>query len=369
MRYNKVEVESYIMLIKEQIIKIVEQKGIIKTRDIVEFFGISRQYASRLLAELVKSEQLIKIGSTAKSSYVFPDYAKNHFEILPYQISKTFKNNNLEEHIVLDKIESLLPTILGQKENVRDIFTYAFSEMLNNAIEHSGTEKITIHVSLKDKILTFVVDDFGIGVFRNIMKKKGLHSELEAMQDLLKGKTTTLPTSHSGQGIFFTSRAGEEFILDSYGYRLIVNNKIKDTFFQEVKGRAKRKQGTRVTFKLSTTENKHLKEVFDEFANIDDESNFGFDKTEIKIRLFIIGGVHISRSQARRVLVGLDKFRVIVFDFDRVPMIGQAFADEIFRVFHNKYPDIKLQAINMNEPVKFMVGRVEDSRLQNVVFE
>jgi len=69
--------------------------------------------------------------------------------------------------------------------------------------------------------------------------------------------------------------------------------------------------------------------------------------------------VHISRSQARRVLTGLDRFRVIVFDFDKVPMVGQAFADEVFRVFHNKYPVIKLQAINMNEAVRFMVERVE----------
>lgn len=359
------------MFTKEKIIDIAKQKGVIKTKDIAELFGISRQYASRSIAELVVLGKLIKIGSTAKAMYAFPDYAKKHLEILPYKISKTFRNNNLEEHQVLDKIESALPIILQQKENIRDIFTYAFSEMLNNAIEHSGTEKITVDVSIKDKMLIFIVDDFGVGVFRNIMKKKGLKSELEAIQDLLKGKTTTMPASHSGQGIFFTSRAGEEFILDSYGYRLIVNNKIKDTFLQEVKGKAKRKQGTKVIFKLSITENKHLKEVFDEFSNIDDESNFGFDKTEIKIRLFIRGGVHISRSQARRVLVGLDKFKVIVFDFDKVPMIGQAFADEIFRVFHNKYPDIELQAINMNDAVKFMVDRVEghNPRNQDVFLE
>jgi anti-sigma regulatory factor (Ser/Thr protein kinase) len=359
------------MFTKEKVIEIARKKGVIKTKDIAELFGISRQYASRSIAELVALGKLVKIGSTAKAMYAFPDYAKKHLEILPYKISKIFRNDNLEEHQVLDKIESELPIILKQKENIRDIFTYAFSEMLNNAIEHSGTEKITVDVSIKDKMLIFVVDDFGVGVFRNIMKKKGLKSELEAIQDLLKGKTTTMPASHSGQGIFFTSRAGDEFILDSYGYRLIVNNKIKDTFLQEVKGKAKRKQGTKVIFKLSIAESKHLKEIFDEFANIDDESNFGFDKTEIKIKLFIRGGVHISRSQARRVLVGLDKFRVIVFDFDKVPMIGQAFADEIFRVFHNKYPDIKLQAVNMNEAVKFMVDRVEghNPRNQDVFFE
>ena len=53
----------------------------------------------------------------------------------------------------------------------------------------------------------------------------------------------------------------------------------------------------------------------------------------------------------------MEKFKIISFDFDKVPMIGQAFADEIYRVFHNKYPDIELQEVNMNEAVKFMIER------------
>ncbi len=347
------------MLEKKEIIEIAKNKGIIKTSDIVDVFGVSRQYASKLLSELVLSGELMKIGSTIKAQYAYPEYAKTHLEVLPLKIKKIFKNENLEEHKVLDQIEYRFPIILKQKENVKNIFIYAFSEMLNNAIEHSKTDKIEIEIFIKDNQLVFTVNDFGIGVFRNIMKKKKLNSELEAVQDLLKGKTTTMPASHSGQGIFFTSRSGDEFTLESYGYKLIVNNKIGDTFIQEIKGRGKRSVGTKVMFKISIKTKKHLKEVFDKFSNIDEESDFGFDKTEIKIKLFIKGGVQISRSQARRVLFGLNKFRTIIFDFDKVPLIGQAFADEIFRVFHNKYPKIKLQPINMNEAVSFMVNRVE----------
>lgn len=346
------------MLSKENITQFARERGTFKTREIADSFNVSRQYASRLVNQLVSAGKLVKIGSTSKAAYALPEYAKKHFEILPLKISKTFINNNLEEHIVLNKIESELPLMTQQKENIKNIFTYAFSEMLNNAIEHSKTKKVKIEVEFKDKMLIFTIDDFGIGVFRNVMKKLNLASELEAIQDILKGKITTMPEMHSGQGIFFTSRAGDEFILDSYGYRLIINNKINDVFLQEIKG-SKIKKGTRVIFKLSTDSNKHLKEVFDEFANIDEESNFGFDKTEIKIKLYLRNGIHISRSQARRVLFGLENFRIIVFDFDKVPMIGQAFADEIFRVFHNKYPKIKLKAINMNDAVKFMIDRVE----------
>lgn len=354
------------MDIRIRILALAQKKrGAIKTSDISGSLGISRQYANLMISSLVSSGKLIKIGSTRSARYVFPEYATKHLELFPTKYLKTFRNRELEEHKVIDEIEARFPFVLKLSENVRSIFTYAFSEMLNNAIEHSESEKISVEVSVEKQRLLFIVNDFGVGVFRNIMQKKGLHSELEAIQDLLKGKTTTMPKSHSGEGIFFTSKVGDEFILESYGYRLIVNNIVKDIFLEEVKGKGNRKHGTRVIFQVSLKSAIHLNEVFGRYANIDDESDYGFDKTEIKIRLYIVGGVHISRSQARRVLSGLNKFRVIVFDFDKVPIVGQAFADEIFRVFHNKYPNIKLQTVNMNEAVKFMVDRVEGNNPRN----
>jgi hypothetical protein len=53
----------------------------------------------------------------------------------------------------------------------------------------------------------------------------------------------------------------------------------------------------------------------------------------------------------------MEKFKVIRLDFDRVEMIGQGFADEIFRVFQNRHPEIRIEAENMNEVVQFMVQR------------
>ncbi|MEK6599384.1 MAG: STAS-like domain-containing protein, partial [Deltaproteobacteria bacterium] len=197
----------------------------------------------------------------------------------------------------------------------------------------------------------------GIGVFRNIMQKRRLKSELEAIQDLLKGKTTTAPKSHSGEGIFFTSKAGDLFILDSFGHQLIVNNEIPDVFVKTTK---EMKRGTRVIFKLYITSKRHLNELFRQYTKLTKDSDYGFDKTKIQVKLYTIGDVHISRSQSRRVLSGLEKFKIIIFDFDKVPVVGQAFADEIFRVFHNKHPHITLEEVNMNEGVKFMVERAKN---------
>ncbi|MCF7831199.1 STAS-like domain-containing protein [Candidatus Gracilibacteria bacterium] len=266
-------------------------------------------------------------------------------------------NKDLEEHKVFNDLEHHFSPLWECPENIKSIFEYAFSEMFNNAIEHSMSKKIKFVVGLNKDVLYFVIDDYGIGVFRNIMKKRKLHSEFEAIQDLLKGKTTTAPKLHSGEGIFFTSKVGNEFILDSYGYQFITDNRIKDLFVKKVKVK---KQGTKVTFRININEDYHLNDIFKQYTNIGKDSDYGFDKTEIRVRLYAIGGVNISRSQARRVLSGLDKFKIIIMDYDRVPTIGQAFADEIYRVFKNKKPDIVIQDINMNEAVRFMVERVKN---------
>ena len=345
------------MLTKDKIIEIAKQKGRIATKEIAGQFSVSRQYVNQLISDLVADHKIIKLGSTQKAFYVTQEYADQHQEIFPIKYIKAFKNISLEEHKVLDEIERAYPLLTRLPENIKSIFTFAFSEMLNNAIEHSGSKIIHIEISLQSTVLSFTVSDSGIGVFRNIMQKRNLKSELEAIQDLLKGKTTTMPKSHSGEGIFFTSKIGDLFVLDSFGYRLIVNNEIKDVFIQKVN---KIKKGTKVSFKLDTKSPLHVNDIFKKYTDIDAESDYGFDKTEVHVKLYTVAGVHISRSQARRVLSDLEKFKVIVFDYNKVPVVGQAFADEIYRVFSHKHPKIRIEEINMNDGVKFMVERAKN---------
>ncbi|MEK7169509.1 MAG: DUF4325 domain-containing protein [Patescibacteria group bacterium] len=341
---------------EEKILDLLRIKKNIKTRDVVSILGVSRQYVNILFNNLISQDKIIKIGSTRNAFYVLPEYASQHLEVFPSRIVKRFKNSDLEEHRVLDQIENNCPLILKLQENIRSIFTYAFSEMFNNAIEHSKSKNIDIEVVLAKGKLSFLVTDYGIGAFRNIMTKKKLGSELEAIQELLKGKATTKPQAHSGEGIFFTSKTSDVFILDSYGTQLVINNKEGDVFIGKPKIFRK---GTRVSFSIDYNSSRHIIGVFRKYTDMTSDGDFGFDKTEIKIKLFTGGSIYVSRSQARRVLANLEKFKSITFDFDKVPMVGQAFVDEIFRVFHNKYPDIKLQTMNTMEAVKFMIDRVK----------
>lgn len=339
---------------KNTILKLVEKKGQVTTSDLVSAFGVSRQYASRLINELVDIGELQKIGKTSRTIYVSSKNLVSSLEKSGLSLEKVLENKNLEEHKILSDIEEDFPVITKLKENVRSIFIYAFSEMLNNAIEHSESKEIKITIALNEGVIMFSIEDHGIGVFRNVKKERGLEDELEAMQDLTKGKTTTQPQSHSGEGIFFTSKVGNYFSLWSYEYEMIIDNKINDIFFNKKDSSL---AGTKVTFLLDTHSEKHLNDVFKEYVLETD--GYGFDKTEIKVKLFTVGGIYVSRSQARRILAGLEKFKSIVLDFDKVPMVGQAFADEVFRVFKIKHPEIEIAPINMNEGVDFMINRVE----------
>lgn len=278
------------MDIRKEIVDFIRKQKTAKTTDIAAHFGVSRQYISRILNILVNSGEIIKSGSTKSSQYTVPEFAD---EFGLHAVRQRLDNKDLKEHEIMEEVFANLPAFKKIPENIQSILRYAFSEMLNNAIEHSKSKKIEVEIK-DDNDIKFIVNDFGIGVFRNVMKKRGLKSELEAMQDLLKGKTTTAPAAHSGEGIFFTSKAGDKFILESFGYRLVIDNNINDIFFGTQKPS---KNGTRVIFSISKNNPRHLSDIFVKFRS--DPEEIAFDKTEIHVRLFTIGTIYISRSQAR----------------------------------------------------------------------
>ena len=104
------------------------------------------------------------------------------------------------------------------KKNVNSIWTYAFTEMMNNAIEHSEAENISI-VIFQDCLATrILIKDDGIGIFKNIQRfmkesKNEIISLGECVSLLFAGKFTTAKQYHTGEGIFFTSHIMDEFVI------------------------------------------------------------------------------------------------------------------------------------------------------------
>ena len=104
------------------------------------------------------------------------------------------------------------------------------------------------------------------------------------------------------------------------------------------------------------------KEIFDEYTSDD----FVFNKTKITVHLAkdYLGHDFVSRSLAKRILMNVEKFKIIVLDFENIDNIGQGFADEVFRVFKNKNLGITIVPVNMNEEIEFMINRAMKNNLK-----
>lgn len=335
---------------KKEILDWIQKKRSVSTSEIADHFNISRQYAHRITHGLIEEGKLVLAGKTNKARYMMPEEQINKATTF----SLTFKNKSVSEDDVWNSITREVGALSGVSRNIRAIAQYAFTEICNNAIEHSQSKKVYATFFCEAGTVRFEVRDFGIGIFRNVMKKRKLSSEIAAMQDVLKGKQTTDSTHHTGEGIFFTSRIADTFSIKSFERKLVVDNKkTKDVFLKEEK---KPLIGTRVIFIVSTLAKKSLEMLFRQYA---DASTYEFSKTDVKVHLFQEGVRYISRSQARRIMMGLEKFKSVLLDFSSIEAIGQGFADEIFRVWTSDHSYIKIQIKNANNTVKFMIERAK----------
>jgi hypothetical protein len=172
---------------------------------------------------------------------------------------------------------------------------------------------------------------------------------LDALQELSKGKTTTMPSRHTGEGIFFSSKAANRFEIESGTLRWIVDNRRMDMAVGSLEPEV---PGTTVRAEIDPSDAHDLTAIFTEYTR-----DFDFSRTRTVVRLFAIGTEFLSRSQAKRIVRGLERFREVVLDFEGVDIVGQGFADEIFRVWAGSCPEVLLIPTGMNEPVAFMVER------------
>jgi anti-sigma regulatory factor (Ser/Thr protein kinase) len=338
------------MEMRTLILNTINKQGQVKTADIVGLTGLSRAYAQRFLKNLADEGVIVLMGKANQAHYIHPS-KKGAGNAKPLSVRRIMTNKDLAEDKVLHEIKEKSAIFQGIAGNVSSTLDYAFTEMLNNAIEHSTSEKIDVVVMRTATDIRFMVADRGIGIFNNIMKKKRLGTTIEAIQDLLKGKETTEPAAHSGEGIFFTSKIADLLTIKSFEKKLVFDNARQDIYVKDVKP----VRGTRVDFVLGLRSKKKLVDLFDKYT---DES-FQFSKTEVKVKLYHQDVDYVSRSQARRILTGLEKFKTIELDFKDVKTIGQAFADEVFRIWQAQHKDVKFVIKDANENIMIMIKRAQ----------
>ena len=303
----------------------------------IDTFGLTRQAVHRHLSELVKSGFLTASGHTKGRSYALGP-VRNHTKQL---ILKGLR----ESDVYMREFGFVFSGLPREQE---DICHYGFTEMLNNAIDHSCGKYATVSVERTDGYIRIQIEDDGEGIFKHIARLMSFNDPRESILELSKGKLTTDPDNHSGQGIFFTSRAFDKFVILSGDLEFSHDDGPYDYLMHS----AKEHTGTVVIMELQLSNNRTLKEVFDAFTDTTDE-DFPFNKTIVPVKLALYEGEQlISRSQAKRILNRVEKFKTVILDFQGVNIIGQGFADEVFRVFATRNPQIKLIPVNHNPDIQ-----------------
>lgn len=307
-------------------------------------FGISRQASHRHVQKLMQDGLLFAEGTTRNRKY----------EVKPLvRFSTQLSLKGLEEDKIWRQI--ILPLMKDIPSNVLQICHHGFTEIVNNAIDHSEGTDLEIFVLRTYKLIEIQIGDNGVGIFNKIQRELNLDDPLHAILELSKGKLTTDPAHHSGEGIFFTSRIFDWFAIVSgklsFAHLVSDNDWLledKDIVFP----------GTLIHMRISLRSKRTTQQVFDKFTSDD----FSFTKTHVPVFLARYGDeTLVSRSQAKRLLARFEKFKEIILDFDNVDSIGQAFADEIFRVFSSQNPNVHLVPVNTNKQVRNMIAHVKNA--------
>lgn len=314
-------------------------------------FGLSRQTIHRHLAAMVDEGILEASGKTRSRVYTLKMLEKKRWEF------------DLQTRPAEDFVwrEHLAQTVSALPKNVRDICQYGFTEMFNNAVEHSEGKHVYVGLERTFEELQIIIADDGIGIFTKIKKGLGLSTEREAILELTKGKVTTDPTSHSGEGIFFTSRAFEDFSILSGTLFFSHKGAAKNDWFMDSKAA---QPGTFVSMSITSDSKLVLQKVFDKYiSNVDEPA---FDSTRVPVGFLCIEGQNVvSRSQAKRLMAGMHRFKHVTLDFKNVDDIGQAFADEVFRVYKNQNPEVSVIYDRANEQVEKMIKRAIATAREN----
>ena len=314
------------------------------TNLVVEKFSISRQAVNVHLKNLVK-EKIIQAKRNGKSiDYSLRPILEKFFE------EKILKNSS--EYTVRDNTIEPIFEKLNLPKNVFDIWMYGFSEMVNNLIDHSGS-KIAEITFLTNFLYTEIkIRDIGIGIFKNLENNFQLIEPQYALLELFKGKLTSDPSRHSGEGIFFTSRMFDFFRIRS-GFYSLSKDIAPDLWVIETM--QKKLKGTEITLRLDNHSERQINDVFFKYVVGDD---FKFAKTDVRIQLAEYGDEYlVSRSQAKRILLRLEKFTEVMFDFKNIENIGPAFADELFRVSKNTYPKLEIRYSNAGRVVEIFIKK------------
>jgi anti-sigma regulatory factor (Ser/Thr protein kinase) len=312
---------------------------------LMQRLGVSRRRAQLLLGRLVAAQWLTSQGTPRQ-----PRHAPGALR----QVVARYPLAGLQEDLPWRRDFApcfALPAAVAQ------IAQHAFTELLNNAIDHSGGTQVTVSIRQTPLQLQLLVSDDGCGLFSRIGRDFAIDEPEHALLALGTGKLTSQPARHSGHGLFFTSRLADVFDLTADGRRFQRRAWDGGTWHaQALPGAtavgAARRPGTSVYFALALDTPRTLDALLQQHSR--SGQGYDFSRTRVPLALLAAGGLAqlASRAEARRAAQRLEGFQCAELDFTGVQQLGHGFADE------RAHPQIELQPVGMAPQVAAMVEAV-----------
>lgn len=310
--------------------------------------GVSLRTARRALARLVELQWLVREGTPRR-----PMWRPGPLR----QVVQRYAIDGLAEDLpwALD-----FAPCFALGANVQRLVQHTFTELLNNAIDHSAGTQVAVSVRQTASHVQLLVSDNGVGLFERIAQSFSIATPALAMLEISKGKLTSQPERHTGEGLFFTSRLADVFDLHAND-SAFQRRSWDERGWRAQRGLRHRPAGTSVyaAFALDTT--RTLDGVRQAYSIASDDP-FGavFERTSVPLRLIVTPSEGLeSRAQARRVGDRLGAFRRAEIDFGGVASVGHAFADELFRVLAPQRPGVELVPVNMSPAIAALVAGVQ----------
>ena len=301
--------------------------------------SISRRRASGLLRKLVAMQWLQAEGPARR-----PRYRPGALR----QVVQRYPLAGLQEDLPWRQDFAPFFTL---PPTVQRMAQHAFTELLNNAVDHSGGTQVTVSLRQTPLQLQLLVSDDGCGLFERVAQSFAIADPQLAMLELSKGKLTSAPDRHSGRGLFFSARLADVFDIHANAAAFQRRSWEPRSWRS---GRPAARQGTSIYLAIQLDTPRTLDAVLRAHSV---EGDYHVDRTDVPLHL--LGGearTLASRADARRVAARLGGFRRAELNFDGVDDIGHGFADELFRVFQRSHPGLELVPTGMNAGVHAMVA-------------
>ncbi len=306
--------------------------------------SISRRRASAVLRKLVATQWLLALGTPRR-----PLFRPGPLR----QVVRRYSLVGLQEDLPwrLD-----FAPFFALPAPVQRMAQHAFTELLNNAIDHSGGTAVTVSMRQTPLQSQLLISDDGCGLFQRIEQSFDITDPALAMFELSKGKLTSAPDRHSGHGLFFTSQLADVF--DIHANQAAFQSRAWETrrWRAGKPGAVAGRPGTSIYLAISMDTQRTLDAVLR--AHSANADGYAFERTRVPLHLIGEGLALASRADAKRVAARLASFRCAELDFEGITDIGHGFADELFRVWRREHPSVELVPLAMRPQVAAMVQSV-----------